>query len=189
MPQRIDQMRLLKRMSWATLQREAARRRGEGSTDAEVEMCAAKARRCLEYVACLNWYLCGLEEDMVSAGTFRHSLKRAVRSAQRVAGHVHQEAWLMLNGYKQGVGRIYDARLQKVQEAIDGAVLVDDKSRNYSIICALLRIIDRLSQELHRYGWDFYYTRELESVSSLLQQLLLHDYELDSIIEIATRDV
>lgn len=95
----------------------------------------------------------------------------------------------MLNGYKQGVGRIYDACLQKVQEAIDGAVLVDDKSRNYSIICALLRIIDQLSQELHRYGWDFYYTRELESVSSLLQQLSLHDYELDSIIEIATRDV
>ena len=95
----------------------------------------------------------------------------------------------MLNGYKRGVGRVYDARLQKVQEAIDGAVLVDDESRNYSIICALLRIIDRLSQELHRHGWDFYYTRELESISSLLQQLLLHDYELDSIIEIATRDV
>lgn len=185
----LDQLRLLKRMSWATLQQEERRRQGLGLSPAEMELCAAKARRCLEYVACLNWYLCGLEEDMVSTGTFRHSLKRAVRSAQRIAGHVHQEAWLMLNGYKQGVGRIYDARLQKVQEAIDGAVLVDDESRNYSIICALLRIIDQLSQELHRYGWDFYYTRELESISSLLQQLSLRDYELDSIVEIATRDV
>lgn len=47
----------------------------------------------------------------------------------------------MLNGYKRGVGRIYDARLQKVQGAIDSAVLVDDESRNYSIICALLCLL------------------------------------------------
>lgn len=185
----LDQLRLLKRMSWATLQREAARRRGEGSTDAEVEVCAAKARRSLEYIACVNWYLCGVEEDLVSAGLFRHKVKHTVRSAQRIAGHVHQEAWLMLNGYKQGVGRIYDARLQKVQEVLDSAVLVDGASRNYSIVCGLLRITADLTADLRKHGWDFHYAHELASVLSLLRTLPLEDMQLDSIILVSTKEV
>ena len=189
MQQELDQMRLLKRMSWATLQREAARRRGEGSTDVEVEMCAAKARRSLEYVACLNWYLCGVEEDLEAAGLFRHTVKRAVRSAQRIAGRVHQEAWLMLNGYKSGVGRIYDARLQKVQEAIDSAILVEGESRNFSIVCSLLRIVAGLTADLRKHGWDFYYAKDLVSVASLLRDLPLEDMHLDSIILVSTKEV
>lgn len=50
----IDQLRLLRRMSWTALEREARRSRGEGSSRAEEELCAAKARRCLEYLACVN---------------------------------------------------------------------------------------------------------------------------------------
>lgn len=185
----LDQLRLLKRMSWATLQQEERRRQGLGLSPAEMELCAEKARRCLEYIACMNWYLCGVEEALVSAGLFRHKVKHTVRSAQRIAGHVHQEAWLMLNGYKQGVGRIYDARLQKMQEALDSAVLVEGMSRDYSIVCGLLRITADLTADLHRHGWDFHYAHELASVLSLLRDLPLEDMQLDSIILVSTKEV
>ena len=185
----LDQLRLLKRMSWATLQQEERRRQGLGVSPAEMELCAGKARRCLEYIACVNWYLCGVEEDLVSAGMFRHKVKHTVRSAQHIAGHVHQEAWLMLNGYKQGVGRIYAARLQKMQEALDSAVLVDGASRNYSIVCGLLRITADLTADLRKHDWDFHYAHELVSVLSLLRTLPLEDMQLDSIILVSMKEV
>ena len=94
------QAQLIKRTAWMNIQIEERKRRGEiEETDALTEACAAKARRGLEYVACLNSVALDLETELTEAGLFRHAAKRTVREIQQIAGRVHQQAWKMLNDY------------------------------------------------------------------------------------------
>lgn len=183
-----SQLQLIKRTAWMNIQIEERRRRGEfGETEALTEACAAKARRGLEYVACLNSVALDLETELTEAGLFRHAAKRTVREIQQIAGRVHQQAWKMLNDYKDGVGRVYNDRMDAVAQAIDGAVLLKAPERAYNIMAALIRLISKINVTLRPYNWDFVYARELESIEPKLKRLGFKDYHIDEIIEIATK--
>lgn len=183
-----SQLQLIKRTAWMNIQIEEKRRRGEiEQSEAEMEVCAAKARRGLEYVACLNSVAIDLEMELTEAGLFRHAAKRTVREIQQIAGRVHQQAWKMLNDYKDGVGRVYNDRMDAVAQAIDGAVLLKAPERAYNIMAALIRLISKINVTLRPYNWDFVYARELESIEPKLKRLGFKDYHIDEIIEIATK--
>lgn len=183
-----SQLQLIKRTAWMNIQIEERKRRGEfGETEALAEACAAKARRGLEYVACLNSVAIDLEMELTEAGLFRHAAKRTVREIQQIAGRVHQQAWKMLNDYKAGVGRVYNDRMDAVAQAIDGAVLLKAPERAYNIMAALIRLISKINVTLRPYNWDFFYARELESIEPKLKRLGIKDYHIDEIIEIATK--
>ena len=183
-----SQLQLIKRTAWMNIQIEERKRRGEiEETDALTEACAAKARRGLEYVACLNSVALDLETELTEAGLFRHAAKRTVREIQQIAGRVHQQAWKMLNDYKAGVGRVYNDRMDAVAQAIDGAVLLKAPERAYNIMAALIRLISKINVTLRPYNWDFVYARELESIGPKLERLGIKDYRIDEIIEIATK--
>ncbi len=183
-----SQLQLIKRTAWMNIQIEERRRRGEmPEPEAVTETCAAKARRGLEYVACLNSVAIDLEMELTEAGLFRHAAKRTVREIQQIAARVHQQAWTMLNDYKRGVGRVYDARMESVEAAIDGAILLQAPERAYNIMAALIRLISKINVTLRPYNWDFVYARELESIEPKLKRLGFKDYHIDEIIEIATK--
>lgn len=180
----------MKRTAWMNMQIEERRRRGEmPEPEAVTEACAAKARRGLEYVACLNSVAIDLEMELTEAGMFRHAVKRTVREIQQIAGRVHQQAWTMLDNYKRGVGRVYNDRMDTVTKAIDGAILLKAPERAYNIMAALIRIISKINAELRPYNWDFYYARELEGIETKLERIGIKDYHIDEIIEINTRQV
>ena len=184
----LPQAQLIKRTAWMNMQIEERKRRGEmPEPEAVTEVCAAKARHGLEYVACLNSVAFDLETELTEAGMFRHAVKRTVREIQQIAGRVHQQAWTMLDNYKRGVGRVYNDRMETVTEAIDGAILLKAPERAYNIMAALIRIISKINAELRPYNWDFVYARELESVEPKLKRLGIKDYHIDEIIEIATK--
>lgn len=183
-----SQLQLIKRTAWMNMQIEERRRRGEmPEPEAVTEACAAKARRGLEYVACLNSVAIDLEMELTEAGLFRHAAKRTVREIQQIAAQVHQQAWVMLNDYKRGVGRIYDARMESVEAAIDGAILLQAPERAYNIMAALVRLIAGINDELRPYNWDFFYARELAAIGPKLARLGIKDYHVDEIVEIATK--
>lgn len=180
----LPQAQLIKRTAWMNIQIEERRRRGEiEQGEAEMEACAAKARKGLEYVACLNSVAIDLEMELTEAGMFRHAAKRTVREIQQIAAQVHGEAWRMLNNYKRGVGRVYDNRMESVEAAISGAILLRAPERAYNIIAALVRLISAINAELQRYNWDFFYARELAAILPKLERLGIRDYRVDCIIE------
>lgn len=180
----LPQAKLMKRTAWMNMQIEERRRRGEmPEPEAVTEACAAKARRGLEYVACLNSVAIDLEMELTEAGMFRHAAKRTVREIQQIAARVHQQAWTMLNDYKRGVGRVYDARMESVEAAIDGAILLRAPERAYNIMAALVRLIAGINDELRPYNWDFFYARELAAIGPKLARLGIRDYGVDCIIE------
>lgn len=186
----LPQAQLIKRTAWMNKQIEERRRRGEmPEPEAVTEACAAKARRGLEYVACLNSVAIDLEMELTEAGLFRHAVKRTVREIQQIAGRVHQQAWTMLDNYKRGVGRVYNDRMDTVTKAMDGAILLKAPERAYNIMAALIRITSKVNAELRPYNWDFYYARELEGIGAKLERLGIKDYHIDEIIEINTRQV
>lgn len=186
----LSQAQLIKRTAWMNIQIEERRRRGEiKESEAVTEACAAKARRGLEYVACLNSIAIDLEMELTEAGMFRHAAKRTVREIQQIAAQVHQEAWRMLNNYKKGVGRVYDNRMESVEAAINRAILLQAPERAYNIVAALVRLISKINAELRPHDWHFIYARELESVGPKLERLGINDYHIDEIIEINTRQV
>lgn len=183
-----SQLQLIKRTAWMNMQIEERRRRGEmPEPEAVTEACAAKARRGLEYVACLNSVAIDLEMELTEAGLFRHAAKRTVREIQQIAAQVHQQAWTMLNDYKRGVGRIYDARMESVEAAINGAIMLQAPERAYNIVAALVRLIAGINDELRPYNWDFFYARELAAIGPKLARLGIKDYHVDEIVEIATK--
>lgn len=180
----LPQAQLIKRTAWMNIQIEERKRRGEiEETEALTEACAVKARHGLEYVACLNSVALDLETELTEAGLFRHAAKRTVREIQQIAAQVHQQAWTMLNDYKRGVGRIYDARMESVEAAIDGAILLQAPERAYNIMAALVRLIAGINDELRPYNWDFFYARELAAIGPKLARLGIVDYGVDCIIE------
>lgn len=93
----LPQAKLMKRTAWMNMQIEERRRRGEMP---EPEACAAKARRGLEYVACLNSVAIDLEMELTEAGMFRHAAKRTVREIQQIAAQAAEYRTILDNRNK-----------------------------------------------------------------------------------------
>lgn len=179
----IQEAQLIKRMAWMNIQIEEKRRKDRLKQQPADEICAAKARRGLELVACLNYVSLDLETELSDAGMFRHETKRIIREIQRIVGRVHQQAWRMLNDYKDGVGRIYNDRMEIVYNAINNAVLLAPPERSYNIMLAMVRVIDNINRYLKPQNWDFYYARELQDIIPKLRRINIEDRYLDCVIE------
>lgn len=179
----LKEAQLIKRTALMNIQMEEKRRKDRLKPQPADEICAAKARRGLELVACLNYVSLDLETELADAGMFRHETKHIVRDIQRIVERVHQSAWRMLNDYKDGVGRIYNDRMEIVYNAINDAVLLLPPERSYNIMLAIARVIDNINRFLKPYNWDFYYARELRDIIPKLRRINIEDRQLDCIIE------
>lgn len=179
----IQEAQLIKRTAWMNVRLQERRQMDRIKPQPADEICAAKARRGLELVACLNYVSLDLETELVDAGVFRHETKRIVREIQRIVERVHQQAWQMLNSYKDGVGRVYNDRMDVVYNAINDAVMLPPPERSYNIMLAMVRVIDNINQFLKPRNWDFYYARELQDIIPKLRRINIEDRHLDCIIE------
>lgn len=179
----LKEAQLIKRTAWMNIQMEEKRRKDRLKPQPADEICTAKARRGIELVACLNYAALDLEEELTAAGMFRHETKRIVREIQKITARVHQQAWQMLNNYKDGVGRVYNGRMDVVYNAINDAVLIAPPERSYNIMLAMVRVIDNINQFLKPRNWDFYYARELQDIIPKLRRINIEDRRLDCIIE------
>lgn len=177
---------LIKRTAWMNIKIEERRRQQLKDQPAD-ERCAAKARIGLELIACLNYVAIDLEMELTDAGMFRHATKRIVRDIQHIVQYVHQHAWRMLNNYKDGVGKVYNDRMDVVYRTINNAVLLDPPERAYNIMMAMIRIIDNINRFLKPFNWDFYYARQLIDIIPKLQRINIEDHHIDFIIDQAMK--
>lgn len=182
-----DQAVLMKRMAWNNIRLYEQRQKDRLKPQPSDDICAVKARRGIELVACLNYGALELEEELTAAGMFRHETKRIVREIQKITARVHQQAWNMLDAYKAGVGKVYNNRMYAVWQKIDEAVLLTPPERAYNIVLSLVRFIANINAELKPYRWDFFYTRDLQPIIPKLSRIAIADRNIDAIIDMATR--
>lgn len=126
-----EQALLIKRTAWRNMQPRAPRK--------EDEKYVPSAVRMLTCIACLNYAMCDLEEELSDAKLLRHAVKRAFGMAQNQVQQVHQQAYEMLNKASVRAARQYNDKLDDTWQAITAAVALEAPERAYNIVCALCR--------------------------------------------------
>lgn len=169
---------LIKRMAWRSMQ--------PRTPSAEDERYIPVAVRMLTYVACLNYAMLDLEQELRDAGLLRHAVKcRFSRALERVQ-QVHQAAYTMLGRISTVATRQYNDEMDDTYRRIGKCVLLSPPDRAYNIVAALCRLIERLNGELTG-RYDFAPAKTLYSIPGELAHAAIHDYRIDNIIERNTK--
>lgn len=174
-----EQALLIKRTAWRNMQPRAPRKEDEKYVPSAVQM--------LTCIACLNYAMCDLEEELSDAGLLRHAVKRAFGMAQDQVQQVHQQAYEMLSKASVHAARQYNDKLDEAWQAITAAVALEAPERAYNIVCALCRQIEKLNSFLTG-RYDFAPARVLYRIPRMLAGVKIRDYEIDRIIEMSLKD-
>lgn len=145
------------------------------------------AIRMLTYIACLNYAMCDLEEELYQAGLLKHGVKRSFRVAQENVQHVHQEAYMMLRKINDKASREYNDQMDWAWYKINNAILLNAPKRAYNIAIALVRLIEKTNIALQG-RYDFAPARKLYRIPNLMACVGIEDKHVDRIIEICTKD-
>lgn len=170
---------LIKRTAWRNMQPRAPRK--------EDEKYVPTAIRMLTCIACLNYAMCDLEEELSAAGLLRHAVKRSFGMAQTQVQHVHQQAYEMLCKASDLAARQYNDKLDEGWRAITSAVALEAPERTYNIVMALCRLIEKQNGELSG-RYDFAPARVLYRIPGMLNGVKIRDYKIDRILEMALKD-
>ena len=170
-----DRALLMKRTAWRNMQ--------PRKPTAEDEKYVGTAVKMLTYVACLNYAMCDLEEELRDSGMFRHGVKHAFVRAQQTVQSVHQRAYDMLGRVSVTAARQYNDALDRTWQQIDGAILLTPPERAYSIVAALCRLIEPANKRLTG-RYDFVPARVLYALPRQLAVCGLEDRKIDRIIEL-----
>lgn len=140
------------------------------------------AIKMLSYIACLNYALCDLEDEMRDAGKYRHEAKRRIQQAQKMVEEVHNTAYYMLYNSSRVAGRQYNDATDGSWKEITDAVLLAPPERGYNIVVALCRLIEK--QNLILSGkYDFTPAKKLYTIPALIACCGIEDRKIDVIIE------
>ncbi|MCM1216572.1 MAG: hypothetical protein NC548_18880 [Lachnospiraceae bacterium] len=153
----------------------------------EDEKYVPTAIRMLTCIACLNYAMCDLEDELSAAGLLRHAVKRSFGMAQVQVQRVHQQAYEMLGKASDLAARQYNDKLDEGWRAITSAVALDAPERAYNIVVALCRLIEKQNSELSG-RYDFAPARVLYRIPGMLNGVEICDYKIDRIVEIALKD-
>lgn len=169
-----EQALLIKRTAWRNMQSRAPRK--------EDEKYVPTAIRMLTYIACLNYAMCDMEEELSDAGLLRHSVKYNFRTAQTQVQQVHQQAYEMLGKASVQAAREYNDKLEEAWQVIDESVALQAPERAANIVFALCRLIKRLNGELSGH-YDFAPARVLYRIPTLIECTRIRDHRIENIIE------
>lgn len=166
---------LMKRTAWRNMQPRAPR-----DEDARFVPTAIRMLTC---IACLNYAMCDLEEELTAAGLWRHAVKHAFVTVQNQAQRVHQQAYEMLSKANAQAARQYNDKLEEGWLDIETCVALKAPERAYNIVVALCRLIEKLNNDLTG-RYDFAPARVLYRIPEMLAGVKIHDYHIDRIIEL-----
>lgn len=165
---------LMKRMAWRNMQP-----RTLNEFEAQYTYIAINMLAC---VACIDYFLIYLSDDLEDAGLLRHNTKRIMRRAQDLAAYANGEAYRVLSQIEHRAGRQYIGVFDYCAAKINKAVLLKEViERDYNIIMALVRLLKEYNKQL---GDRYYYApaQPLYKIPDMLASLGIHDYNIDVII-------
>lgn len=142
----------------------------------------------LTLIAALDYCIYDLIEEMEEVGKYRHAMKHNINKAKDLILHAHDLFYRnMLSFDNKGVKQ-YNIASEKIYTAIQECVSLDAPERAYNIIVALIRLQSKQREKL---GARYYYkpSEALEKIPAMLEDLGIHDYNLDNIIEMRVRPI
>jgi hypothetical protein len=172
---RLKEALLIQRMVWRSTQ-------PSEPTEKDLEY-NRKAVRMLTFIACLNYAMLDLGDELSEAGILRHAVKRRYNMAVEIVQRVHSVAYRMLTRISLQAGREYNDKMDETYSRIQSCVMLQPPERAYNIVLALLRLIGALNKEL-TCRYDFAPARELAAIPSMLSDCGIKDYGIDNILNV-----
>ena len=124
--------------------------------------------------------------ELDDAGMYRHNIKRLANQVEPVLKTASTGAMKVLkrvNGGTYNTG-YFDA-MDSFYEAIDNCVALAPPERIYNILLSICRLVGKYSQKLTEY--KRMQSHEAVKVVKILQQIPIHDYDMDNIIELTVK--
>lgn len=152
------------------------------------EMLNKEAVLMLTLIAALDYCIYDLIEEMEAVGKYRHANKKNINKAKDLILHAHDLFYRnMLEIDNKGVKQ-YNIASEAVYNAVQECVYLRAPERAYNIIMALIRLQSKQREKL---GARYHYKPSvaLEKIPAMLENLGIHDYNLDNIIEQRVRPI
>lgn len=171
----LKEAQLIKRTAWRNMQAPTK----PSEKDMKYVPIAVKM---LTYVACLNYAMLDLGDDLEADGKMRHEVKRRYTMATEIVQAAHGRAYNMLNTLNEQAAREYNDRMDETYKKIQECVLLEGTERSYNIVVSLSRLIERMNREISP-RYDFAPARPIRKIPGMLSCAGVKDYEIDTIIE------
>ena len=171
----LQEAQLIKRTAWVNMQ--------DRKPSKDDEKYVPKAVRMLTFIACLNYAMLDLGDELSEAGILRHAVKRRYNMALDIVQKAHAEAYRMLNSISEPAGRQYNEEMDRTYSIIQSCVMLQPPERAYNIVLALLRLITSLNVEL-TCRYDFYPARVLGKIPGMMADIGIKDYRIEPILKV-----
>ena len=142
----------------------------------------------LSLVAAAYKFCDELITELEDANMYKHNNKRMANQVEPILKRASNGAMSILkrvNNGKTNAG--YFDCMDAFYHAIDHCVSLDPPERIYNILLSICRLVDKYSTKLTEYR--HLQSHEAVKVVRLLQQISIHDYKMDNIIELTVRPI
>lgn len=142
----------------------------------------------LALIAAAYMFVDELPKELEEAGIYRHNNKRAANIVEQIlkkASRTAEEVLKAANNGKASTGYFdcMDAFYGQINESIQ----LTPPVRVYNILKAMCRLVGVYNKKLNEY--HFSQAQEVAKIPSILEQIPIHDYEIDNIIDLAVRPI
>ena len=174
---------LIRKTAWQQIQNEVPS-----------ELSATQFKRNQEAVVMLSlvaaaYKFCDeLITELEDANMYKHNNKRMANQVEPILKRASNGAMSILkrvNNGKTNAG--YFDCMDAFYDAIDHCVSLDPPERIYNILLSICRLVDKYSTKLTEYR--HLQSHEAVKVVRLLQQIPIHDYKMDNVIELTVRPI
>lgn len=142
----------------------------------------------LALIAAAYMFVDELPKELKEAGIYRHNNKRVANIVEKIlenASITANEVLKAANNGKASTGYFdcMDAFYGQINESIQ----LPAPERTYNILKAVCRLVGVYNKKLNEY--HFSKAMEVAKIPALLEQIPIHDYQIDNIIDIAVRPI
>lgn len=129
-----------------------------------------------------------LHRELKDAGIYRHNNKRVANIVEHIlkkASRTAEDVLKAANNGKASTG--YFNCMDAFYEQINKSISLKSPERIYNILKAICRLVGVYNKKLNEY--HFSQALEVAKIPALLEQIPIHDYQIDNIIDIAVRPI
>lgn len=181
---RYNQLRLIKHTAWQIIQNGVPKEHLSATQDKRNH----EAVVMLSLVASAYKFCDELITELEEAGLYRHAIKRSANQVEPILRGALNNATTILKRVNNGKTNegYYDC-MDAFYEAIDNCVSLQPPERIYNILLSICRLVARYDAKLTEY----HHLRQHEAtkVVRVLQDMPIHDYKMDNIIDLTVRPI
>lgn len=142
----------------------------------------------LALIAAAYMFVDELPKELEKAGIYRHNNKRAANIVEQIlkkASRTAEEVLKAANNGKASTG--YFDCMDAFYGQINGSIQLPAPERVYNILKAMCRLVGVYDKKLNEY--HFSQAQEVAKIPTILEQIPIHDYEIDNIIDLSVRPI